>query len=44
MSICGVIDLPGALLIALLSVATGRALARPVEKMVAHRLPIPAWQ
>lgn len=44
MSIWGGIDLPGALLIALLSAAAGHALARPVEKMLAHWLPIPAWQ
>jgi hypothetical protein len=38
------IDLPGALLIALLSAATGHALARPVEKMLANWLAIPLWQ
>jgi len=38
------IDLPGALLIALLSAAAGHALARPVEKMLANWLTIPAWQ
>jgi hypothetical protein len=38
------IDLPGALLIALFSAAAGHALARPVEKMLANRLAIPAWQ
>ncbi len=38
------IDLPGALLIALLSAAAGHALARPVEKMLANWLAIPAWQ
>jgi hypothetical protein len=38
------IDLPRALLIALLSSAAGHALARPVEKMLANRLTIPAWQ
>ena len=38
------IDLPGALLIALLSAAAGHALARPAEKMLANWLAIPAWQ
>jgi hypothetical protein len=38
------IDLPGALLIALLSAAAGHALARPVEKMLANWSAIPAWQ
>jgi hypothetical protein len=38
------IDLPGALLIALLSAAAGHALARPVEKILANWLVIPAWQ
>ena len=38
------VDVPGALLIALLSAAAGHALARPVEKMLANRLAIPAWQ
>ena len=38
------IDLPGALLIALLSAAAGHALARPVEKMMANWFAIPAWQ
>ncbi len=38
------IDLPGALLIALLSAAAGHALARPVEKVLANWSAIPAWQ
>src|SRR5450755_3045602 len=38
------LDLPGALLIALLSAAGGHALARPVEKMLVNGLAIPAWQ
>jgi hypothetical protein len=44
MSIWRGIDLPGALLIALLSAAAGHALARPGEKMLANWLAIPAWQ
>src|SRR5258708_505589 len=44
MSIWRGIDLPGALLIALLSAAAGHALARPVEKMLANWLAIPGWQ
>jgi hypothetical protein len=44
MSIWRGIDLPGALLIALLSSVAGHALARPVEKMLANRLTIPARQ
>jgi len=38
------IDLPGALLIAVLSAAAGHALARPIERMLANWLAIPAWQ
>jgi hypothetical protein len=38
------IDLPGALLIALLSAAAGHALAQPVEKILANWLAIPASQ
>jgi hypothetical protein len=44
MSVWRGIDLPGALLIALLSAAAGHALARPVENMLAEWLAIPAWR
>jgi hypothetical protein len=43
MSIWGRIDVASALLIALLSAAIGHVLARPVEKMVANWLAVPAW-
>jgi hypothetical protein len=42
MSIWRGIDLPGALLIGLLSAAAGHALARPVENLLANWLAIPA--